>query len=314
MADAFPKARRIRDSCLGRDLTMPTSTLQHIVLLALLAIHLIADYELYTNSSGPTGTLVGMALPASQASLFALWACRARWPSFVRFPLAAVGVVGAWFITIHFLPIARDSEMAAAHGMFFVVQAAAIVAIYVASQLLLGRAARGKRPDAPPPQFSIATLLIWTTVFAMFLGLGKSLCLQMGWQPEVVRGRYFFFGCVIGVYNAFFALFALAAALARRRLPLQLVFAIVAIGLVAMTEEWTLKFIFDNNGGVRWSDWLVMAGSQAVFLFATLLPLRWCGLLVARDRHQTGSGAPPVAPFLVFARDGGDKRAGAENE
>jgi hypothetical protein len=292
---------------------MPTTVLQHVALLTLLSIHLIADYELYSNSSSsPIGTLVGMALPASQASLFALWACRARWPSFVRFPLAAVGVAAAWFVTIHFLPIARDSEMAAAHGMFFVVQAAAIVAVYAVSQLLLRRAAREKCADAPPPQFSIATLLIWTTVFALFLGLGKSLCLWMGWQTEVIRGRYFFFGCVIGVYNAFFALFALAAALAGRRLPLQLVFAVIAIGLVAMTEEWTLKLIFNNNGGVRWSDWLVMAASQAVFLFASLLPLRWCGLLEANDGRSV-AGSPAIDPLIAITPDGSD-RGGAGNE
>jgi hypothetical protein len=177
--------------------------------------------------------------------------------------------------------------MAASYAVFFAVQAAAIAAVYCLSVFLLRGIARRKSPNVaePPLQFSIGFLLIWTTVFALFLGLGKVLCRQMGWSTEVVRGQYFFFGGVIGSYNAIYALAALAAATARRRLFLRVAGAIVLIALVALTERLVLEFVFGDNGGVHWIEWLIMAAVQTLVLFATLLPLRWCGLLRTDDER-----------------------------
>jgi hypothetical protein len=279
---------------------MPKNIPQCVVLLVLLAIHLIADFVLCSHStSDQTITIIGFSLPMSQAGLFALWACAARWKSYVRFPLAMLGITWTWYVAIRFIPIARDGELAASYALFFVVHAVAIVAIYYVSRFALRWIARRRNADAaelPPLQFSIGFLLIWTAVFALFLGLGKMLCLEMGWlNQDVIHGTYFFFGCVIGTYNGIYALFAFAAAMVRRRLFLHIVIAAVAIGLIALSEEFLLKFVFGNNGGVHWYEWLLMAGGQAVFLFATLLPLRWCGLLGGTCSVGTeGNPAVPV--------------------
>ncbi len=270
---------------------MPKTNLQMVVIASLLATHLIADFVLCVNTSGSSEivAIIGLALPLSQGSLLALWACMAGWRSYVRFPLACFGITWTWFVAIKFIPIGQDRDMAASYALFFVVQTGVIITIYYLLQIILRWIAQRRNPDAvgsPPLQFSIGFLLIWTAVIALFLGLGKTLCLQMDWRLDVIHGEYFYFGCVIGTYDAFYALVALAAALARKKLLLRIALAAIAIGLVASSQRLVLEFVFKNNGGVHWAEWILFAGSQAAFLFATLLPLRWCGLLKGTGKEE----------------------------
>jgi hypothetical protein len=78
------------------------------------------------------------------------------------------------------------------------------------------------------------------------------------------------------------------AAAARKRLVPHILIALATIALLASTKNPILFFIFNENGHVSTAEWLFLAASQSFYLFATLLPLRWCGLL--KDNRDV----PPI--------------------
>ena len=141
-------------------------------------------------------------------------------------------------------------------------------------------------------QYDLATLLLWTVCLAATLGFGRLVFTQLGWTGgEVVTQQYFFFSMVFGVGNAACALLVLASLFVRAWWIVRICLGLVAVGMLGWLEPLLLESIFGNTGGIEIAQFLLIAGSQAVFLYAKLVPLRLAGCL-----GVTSSQAKPAAP------------------
>jgi hypothetical protein len=50
-----------------------------------------------------------------------------------------------------------------------------------------------------------------------------------------------------------------------------------AVGILGWLEPLLLASLFRETGGIEITEFLIIAGSQAVYLYATLVPLRQVG-------------------------------------
>jgi hypothetical protein len=214
---------------------------------------------------------------AAETSLIALCADRFPARSYFRIPLALLVVLGICWIS------SGDWQK---HGFqrfaenCCLLGTTALLLIGGFSALRLKRAIfPGDRPaDAPSPpapfQFSIGTILIWTTVVAVFFGLGRLAVTDPRWISHehamlfVERGAY----CAI-----FSALVFLAVIETKSRWPL--VPVIWLIYFLAFIEAFGFS-IQGNPAATRHicAAYLTLATVQLLTLLLTLLPLRRCGL------------------------------------
>jgi len=239
-----------------------------------------------------------LAWPLSQGSLLAVWAAVSRTRAYLRFPAALLGLAWMWFVTVDLLVFGTTSPESATFASMFVAQALSIVLATMVGGLIhrhFERRRAGQTADRSESlQYGLGSLFVWTTIFAVMLGLGRMAFLLLGWTPEVVKHEYFIFAAGIGVCNAMYALLVLASLVGRRRLVLRILLSLVLGGMLALGENWLLEFVFGDDGGMSVKGCLILGVAQLVYLYATLLPLRLCGCfgVVIENRTPSQSGPP----------------------
>lgn len=249
------------------------------LVIGAVAVHLVLDLALIACSQAVRGPeqLWLLAIPVSQASLLAIWSAASPLRSYVRVPLAVIGVCWTWLITARLLLDHRSyDEQTAAWAAMLAIQSLLILltlGAWQVAQQYVGRR-RLSCTRTAPWQYTLGSLLIWTTVLAVFLGAGKIALQRLGWTIRVLDDRFFFMTCLLGVYNAVYAVAVLAALFAGRKIILRTVVATAVVGLFAASERFALTTIFGDDGGVPVVEWLYFAGCQAGYIYLTLLPLR----------------------------------------
>jgi hypothetical protein len=139
--------------------------------------------------------------------------------------------------------------------------------------------------NASKMQFSLGFLLCWMTVIALTLGMGKVSCDFFGFTWEkftfIIRATVL---CIpIGIFNAAYALILLFA-MSSEKLQLKIaVISMIAIECLCCIQAFAV---------VKSSDAILIGNLQILILAATLLPLRWCGLLGGSRKE----GADPLIP------------------
>jgi hypothetical protein len=118
-------------------------------------------------------------------------------------------------------------------------------------------------------QFSIRSLLITTTFFAMALGIGKLVFNHFEITFSLKEAELLAWGMLIGLLPAANSLILLALLMSNKHLLLKSIFAILAIECLC-----GIAALFFAG----WSS-MLLVNIQIVFYVATLLPLRRFGML-----------------------------------
>ena len=261
---------------------MKKTRTQITVAACLLAVHLAADVVLMwvPRRHEDVVFFIGVAIPMSQTSLLAIWACLSNWKSYIRFPVALFGVAWTYYVEAVFIPTASRSE-SAKFAFMMAVQGAIIVIAISLFQFIRWLILRIRHSDsleiAEKGQFSIGSMLIWTTMVAFLLGLGKMVLPLTGWTSESIAVVDFLLLGMIGVFNAIFALVEMACLFSRINKIVSTLIALFLIGMLAWAQAYLLPLLSRINRAPEIYVWLILAGVQFVCLFATLAPLRWSG-------------------------------------
>jgi len=280
---------------------------QYLVIGLVVAVHVLVDLvllaasqiDLMTVSSGAFCYLVLM-WPMSQASLVAIWAAISRMPLYVRFVVAVLGLWWTCYMaSVIFYAEAgiRDEVWVALWVTITLTQAAGIVIVIVVCRVVWTCFERRQAGSAQAPfgrqQFSIASLLIWTAALAAVLGLGKTAAIYYGWRAEEFawHGELLW----LGAFHAVCALLVLASLTSRAPLWVAVPLGVITLGLLTCSEA----FIFFEYSGGEYTSALTEAamlnGFQAMYLYATLLPLRLCGRFGVGGKRLADHSATPIA-------------------
>jgi hypothetical protein len=258
---------------------------------AALLVHLIADLALLRGPRwhGEVALMLALAVPLAQASLVVLWAGTCTMPPYVRFVIAALATAWTWRVTIAVLPrLVVGSAESAAWAVGLAAQGAVVLAAIAARSLWLQfRLAKARGPDDPDArrwcQYSLGSLLGWTTVAAVLLGLGQTAARRFGWRAETAEWADFRFLSVVSVFNAAYALLVMHSLVERCRLVARIAVAGLVIAAAAAAQPRVLTLLFGKTSGLDHASALILAGAQAVLLYATLVPVRLCHWLGERD-------------------------------
>ena len=238
--------------------------------------------------------LATTALPVSQATLLAIWAAVSRVASFVRIPLAIVGLAGVWYVDCQSLAWTCEDFRSAAHAGMFAVQATVVFAVPAGVGCYARRSLRHEGEEALARkrfQFTLGALLAWAVAIGVLLGLGRAALAASGWTRDVVGGQLFRHGLVIGAYNACYGLLIAWAVLLGRRRLWRWAIASLAVGLLAWSEGPALLAVFGSNGRVSVTHWIAWSAFQVLYLSATLIPVSLALRLACRSSIASKSGA-----------------------
>jgi len=254
--------------------------------LALLA-HLAVDVVLMIlpredAEVSETRLLFSVSVPFAQASLVALGAALLRMPLYARFVLAATGICAVWFVTISLLPNSSITGSRSASWATCLATQGAVIMAVVAGRSLPRHLFAAISADADEAarrrfQFGVGSLLIWITLVAVLLGLGRTAAARLDWNRAVTGWQYFYFGPVLGTFNAVYAL-CVVFSLSRRRRTIACIFiAGLTIATLSYFQPLVFVLIFGETGGLDREPTLILAGTQAAVLCVTLLPIRAIG-------------------------------------
>ncbi|MEE8452565.1 MAG: hypothetical protein V3R99_11645 [Thermoguttaceae bacterium] len=244
-------------------------------------IHLAADLALTVSAwhFSDVALLFAAAVPFSQASLVALLAAALRMPLYARFVVAATGICAVWFVTISLLPnTSMTGAQSASWATGLATQAAVIMAAVAARSLprhlFAAISANADESSRRRFQFGVGSLLIWITLVAVLLGVGRTAAAQLDWNHAVTEWQHFYFGPVLGTFNAVYALLVVFSLSGRRRTIAHAFIAGLTIATLSCFQPLVLMLLFGETGGLERTPTLILAGTQTALLYATLLPVR----------------------------------------
>ncbi len=290
---------------------------QIVVISLVLAVHAVVDLGLFL-AVGPAGLeldnhhlqllfLACLAWLMSQGSLIGIWVAMSRMRSYLRFSFALLGLSCTWLLLVAVVPRELHDPECASYAAMFIAQALVILLVAAAGRLAWRHIAwrRGHlgTNHTRRLQYDLATLLLWTVCLAATLGFGRLVFTQLGWTGGGVVGQqYFFFSMVFGVGNAACALLVLASLLVRAWWIVRICLGLIAIGILGWLEPLLLALLFGDTGGIEIAQFLIIAVSQAVYLYATLVPLRlagWFGVTRSRTEPTAATASESGNPFAT---------------
>jgi len=226
--------------------------------------------------------LFALAVPFAQASLVCLLATRLRLPLYGRFVVGIIGGFGVWFVTVKVLPNAsatgaESGGWATCVATQIALMSAAVAARSLPRDLFAALSANADESARRRFQFGVGSLLIWTTLVAVLLGLGQVIAARLDWNRAVTGWEYFYFCPVLGSCNAVYALLVVLSLSRRRRTIVWICVASVTIAILSCFQPLVFTFIFGDTGGIDYVATLILACTQAALLYATLLPVRAVG-------------------------------------
>lgn len=240
-------------------------------LAILIGIHLALDLALVGRSwhwSLPM-LMAAMGIPLSQLGLLAIWVAVATANRFLRFAVPTTGILACWFLLSLMLPWSMGEAASAGWAIVLVVQ---VVTILIAAQCyklccsLL--ASPMERVGDRGLNFSISTLILWTTVLGFGFGFIQFGQRYWQWTDAVFQWAYMSSMPIIGIANGLVAALWLwvfaARGMARR---------------IARTAT-TLALA----GGLAWLQWFLtewLAGTSAMDLDTSVTILAAQSILIS---------------------------------
>lgn len=242
----------------------------------------ISQNDLY--EMGKLGFLMG------QTSLIALWADRCPIRSYFRIPLALFLVMGfcwiasdPWNEYFYVRSYAvKISYSFLENSCYYGVNAISIIlalSIIRLKRSIFGTTRKtGTSAPQAPFQFSVGSMLIWTAIVALFLGLGK---LASNHPKFGVFDEYCLSTLEMGIFSVIYAYILIVAMLEFNFRWPRLIFVFLLLQSIA----WLNSRILPSTGGCfRFPGCesfaaMAIANIQILTIFATILPLRSCGIL-----------------------------------
>ena len=206
-----------------------------------------------------------------------------------------IAVTALWAIECHSLNVELSDDLGAAYALTFAVQTVLVGGLLLTTRLGTWLIRRHRHDLEKPEwrvQFGVGLMLSWIAAIAVVLCAWRQVRIHTGWSLDVVKGAYFLFGGVVGAYNAVFALMVLASVRWGQQWYRTLArLAGAGIGLaVASSQSIASQALFGLHGGVQMTQWMALAGFQALYLLITVVPMWQCGNdQQRRSTHGTSS-------------------------
>ena len=250
-----------------------------VLLLGLVAIGcLVANGLLLAYPWDGYGGVMGMVKQAwvlAQGCLIALWAAASRRTWYVRLPALLIGTAWTWYLVMGpWVDGLKDPGFA----VTLATQAVCILVIGRPGYLIWRQKSAAAEDPAPggrlPSQFSLVSLLVWTTVLAVALALGRLVFLGAGWELPPERLEEILFFAVFGVYHGLYALLIFASLVGRYLLPVRIIAAVALIAGLAFAERPFFMSVFGTVKDADLTEFLVLAFVQTGYCLVVLVPLR----------------------------------------
>lgn len=233
--------------------------------LAMQAVETLIAYGL--EISREPSPLIGLL--QAWCSLAAIWWVRSRWTSHVKTLHAVLGCLAIWGLL---LLNGERTDFSTVKGAGWLASLATQFAV-TSGGLMLIAVYRNRSIRPAIRRFSIMYLVIWTFVVAVLLGTGRWLLETAGWTWDVLNYSFFPHLIVVGVLGGLQAVSLWAVIQtpwSRRRQAIALALVTLTTILVALA----VLFIGFREAGAELLEVCRQFGLQAMFLIATLLPLR----------------------------------------
>jgi hypothetical protein len=212
--------------------------------------------------------VLAVAFILAHCSLAAIWLVRSHW-SMNKKSIAVVVAIGClWLLLVQFLQTTRESGQAA------LAWAAAIASQVVLTALTVTvfELSIDYQRAAARSRFSLQCLLMWTTLFAILLGLAAAAAAKSGFQLAEVKSWEFFsqLQCVAVASATLAAAVYTGIRLSKTRLLRGLACAVVAL-TGAILAPVCLLAIFGDKAGAPFIDLVWLFGANVLFLIPSTM-------------------------------------------
>jgi hypothetical protein len=242
-------------------------------LLALVLLYLGTRERASANFNSHFCRVAWLGLICGQISLAGIFGALAPLPLLLRLSFGLIAAAIGWGLILVGLEAATQysGAWAAMTALQFTLTAAGSFLLRICVRQAEGESARSLLG-----QYTIATLLAWTTLIAVLLGLLRWAAARFGWDESILRWEWFLHVQVIGLFNAALALVALASVIGSRWPRLRRTWGLI-IAMVIVFHEPFLLDVFFQKVGADYTDLWTMGGMQILSLFLTLHLIRWAG-------------------------------------
>jgi hypothetical protein len=202
-------------------------------------------------------------------SLSAIWWVTSRWTSHVKTLHAVLACFVIWCVLVL---EGERTDFASARGAGWLASLMTQFLGTAVGALLVGFIRRD--PSAILlHRFSIMYLAIWTFVIAVLLGTGRWLVESLGWTWEIVQWRFFPHLLVVGAIGALQAVGFWGVLQSSWKWRTQSI-VLSIISLATMAGAIAIFFVGFRDAGADVVEICRQFGLQAVFMLATLVPLK----------------------------------------
>jgi hypothetical protein len=265
------------------------------IVFVLAALHVLALLLLYVGSrergfasfEPHLCRVAWLGLICGQISLAAIFGALAPLPLLLRLSFGLIAAAVGWGL------ILLGVEAAIQYSGAWAAMAALQFMLVALGSFLLRicvRQAEGESARSLLGQYTIATLLAWTTLIAVLLGLLRWAAHSFGWNESILRWEWFFHVQLIGLFNAALALVALASVIGSRWPRLRRTWGLI-IALVIVFHEPSLFDVLFRRVGADYGELWAIGGVQVFTLFSTLHLIRWAGGLAEQVTPLRQPGA-----------------------
>lgn len=256
-------------------------------ILALVLLYVGSRERLFAKFDSHFCRVAWLGLICGQISLAAIFGALAPLPLLLRLSFGLIAAAVGWGLILLGLEAAiqYSAAWAAMAALQFMLVAFGSFLLRVCVRQAEGETARSRLG-----QYTIATLLAWTTLIAVLLGLLRWAAHSFGWNESILRWEWFFHVQLIGLFNAALALVALASAIGSRWPRLRRTWGLI-IALVIVFHEPSLFDALFQRVGVDHGELWAIGGVQVFTLFSTLHLIRWAGGLAEQVTPLRQPGA-----------------------
>jgi len=207
--------------------------------------------------------VLAVAFILAHCSLAAIWWVRSSWSANSKSIAAAVAVGCLWLLLVQILQTTRESGQATLAWSAAIASQVALTALAV----MIFELSIDYQRAAARSRFSLQCLLLWTTLFAILLGLAGAAAAKSGFQLADVRSWEFFSqlqGVAVG--SATLAAVVYASIRLSKTWFLRGLACTVLTIAGAVLAPLCLLAIFDDKVGATCTDLVWLFGANVLFL------------------------------------------------
>jgi len=225
--------------------------------------------RLQTGSGTNPLLILALGVLLAHGSLVGIWWARSTLPSHLKTLLTALAMAGLWVLIIFLLDTAQfRSAPGAGWAACLATQVLSMMLLTMLVEVLANPSVLERRH-----RFSIFFLLIWTTVIAVLLGVGRRIAEWLGWSPAMLVGwEYFLQVQTMAAINVVLAISLLASLQLTSNWPLRLIAVATLAPTIALLAPLLMQWMFKSVG----ADYFEIVGLllvESLVLLFVIAPL-----------------------------------------